>query len=282
MAGEVSSGQDLLLPATNWVSGSMPDMSAIVRIGEILSDLDRDSGKLPPTELYNEGWMLRLCLDWFSRQRSATGPLQALDEADWYSEALLPSAFLPRHRGDRLAESWTHADGVIGHFDIGKESVGGLTLKPDARQIVVTEAKMFSKLSSGVKNASYFNQAARNVACIAEVLGRAELEAAEMDKIGFYVIAPQRRIDEGVFSDVIEKPNIQSVVNRRVSEYEDESKIEWFEREFIPVLERADVRCISWEELIEDIDKADNEFGRALQSFYQKCVRFNEWVGRRF
>ena len=32
----------------------------------------------------------------------------------WYSEALLPSAFLARVREDKLAEFWTHADGVIG------------------------------------------------------------------------------------------------------------------------------------------------------------------------
>ena len=147
----------------------------IDRIAEILSRVDGDSPPIRRTEVYNEGWMLRLCLDWFSENRSASGTLLFDSSSDWYSEALLPSAFLPKERGDRLAESWTHADGVIGDFDIGKENIGGLSLKPDARQFVVTEAKMFSKLSSGVKNAGYFNQAARNVACIAEVIRLANL-----------------------------------------------------------------------------------------------------------
>jgi hypothetical protein len=29
---------------------------------------------------------------------------------------MVPSAFRASERGDKLAESWTHADGVIGHF----------------------------------------------------------------------------------------------------------------------------------------------------------------------
>ncbi len=39
---------------------------------------------------------------------------------------------------------------------------------------------MFSKLSSGVKNANYYNQAARNVACIAEVLRRGNKKPDEL------------------------------------------------------------------------------------------------------
>jgi len=30
---------------------------------------------IPPTELYNEGWMLRLVLDWFDRNREINSPL---------------------------------------------------------------------------------------------------------------------------------------------------------------------------------------------------------------
>ena len=59
------------------------------------------------------------------------------------------------------------------------------------------------------------------------------------------------------------------MVNRRVSEYDDSFKSEWFERQFVPVLEHTDVRCASWEEFIEDIHKADHEFGQGLQLFYQ-------------
>ena len=73
--------------------------------------------------------------------------------AGWFSEAWLPSAFLPRYRGDPLAESRTHADGVMGHFAIGDRGAVDLALRPDAGQFVVIEAKIAGRLSPGVKNA---------------------------------------------------------------------------------------------------------------------------------
>ena len=50
---------------------------------------------------------------------------------------------------------------------------------PDARQFVLLEAKLFNRLSSGVKNAPFFDQAARSVACMAEVLRRADREPVQ-------------------------------------------------------------------------------------------------------
>ena len=50
---------------------------------------------------------------------------------------------------------------------------------------VVIEAKMFSKLSPGVTNAKYFNQAARNVACMAEIANRAGIDPASFEDIAF-------------------------------------------------------------------------------------------------
>lgn len=72
---------------------------------------------MPPTHLYNEGWMLRLVLDWLDRHRDLEHPLALHEGARWYSEALLPSRFLRDEHGDPLAESHTHADGLIGHFE---------------------------------------------------------------------------------------------------------------------------------------------------------------------
>ncbi len=62
---------------------------------------------------------------------------------------------------------------------------------------VVLEAKMFGNLSAGVKNASYFNQAARNVACIAELLKRPGRPVTEFKALGFYVLAPASQIRQG-------------------------------------------------------------------------------------
>ena len=145
------------------------------RIRVLLESCSDEIPLFPPTLIYNEGWLLRLVLDWFSRNKIPNHPLNFQEDARWFSEALLPSAFLSRFRGDPLAENWTHADGVVGHFSIGDQGKADLSLRHDATQLLVLEAKMFSELSSGVTNAGYFNQAARNVACIAEVFHRVNM-----------------------------------------------------------------------------------------------------------
>ncbi len=124
---------------------------------------------MPSTELYNEGWLLRLTLDWFKQNGQSAHQLKFFSEAKWYSEARLRSPFLPEYRGDNRAESHTHADGIIGHFDIGLNNKAEATLSKEAKQFIVIEAKLGSNLSPGVKNAPGYDQAARSAACIANL-----------------------------------------------------------------------------------------------------------------
>jgi len=140
------------------------------RVLEMLRSASTGNPSFPPTVLYNENWMLRVVLDALVSGGTSSQAIPVTEGARWYSEALLPSAFLARVRGDPLAESYTPADGVIGQFQIGGVGKGDLVLDPDAKQLSVIEGKMLSGLSRGVKNAKYFDQAARNVACVAEVL----------------------------------------------------------------------------------------------------------------
>jgi hypothetical protein len=179
------------------------------RIQTLLVHCSNDKRHFPPTTLYNEGWMLRLAIDWFARNKTENYPMTVPQDSTWYSEALLPSTFLPRYRGDKHSESWTHADGAIGHFEIGSSGDGDLSVLPHAKHFVVIEAKMFSKLSTGVKNASYYNQAARNVACIAEVLRRVDKKPMELSSLGFYDFAPKSQIDDGIFIQQMTRKHIK-------------------------------------------------------------------------
>jgi hypothetical protein len=229
--------------------------------------------RFPPTVLYNENWMLRLVLDRLV-DRGTSSLVPVAPGATWYSEALLPSAFLARFRGDPLAESYTHADGVVGHFRIGGNGKGDLVLLPEAAQLTVIEGKMFSKLSSGVSNARYFDQAARNVACIAQVLCVSNLSPADVGWLGFHLVAPREQITLGVFEDLVTKESIRGKVRRRVAEYEG-GRDDWLERWFLPTLDRLEVGVLSWEELVDEVVSEDEEVGRRLEEFYQMCVRFN-------
>jgi hypothetical protein len=244
------------------------------KVQSLLESCSTAKACFPPTILYNEGWMLRLTLDFFSTLRIPNHILSVPEGSRWYSEALLPSTFLPRSRSDSLAESWTHADGVIGHFKIGKGAKANLVLSPDATHFVVLEAKMFSKLSSGVKHASYFDQAARNVACMAETMKRAPCSHSKFTSLGFYVLAPQTQIEQGIFAADLNRDSIKGKVERRVKEYGEQD--DWFMQWFIPTLARIKIEALSWEELIDTIRNHDPDAGHELNEFYKLCLQYNQ------
>jgi len=240
----------------------------------LLESLASETSHFPPTILYNEGWLLRIIVDWFATHPVNDHPLTLLEGSTWFSEALLPSAFLARYRGDPLAEASTHVDGVIGHFSIGKTGKADLSLQPDARQFVVLEAKLFSGLAPGVAKARYYDQAARSVACMAEVLCRANRDPANLDGFGFCVLAPASQMDKQMFTEFLDKESIRAKVERRAGEYPGD-KDRWFSEWFQPALQRIEIRSISWEELIQAIKKNDKEAGEAIESFYQRCIKYN-------
>ncbi len=49
----------------------------------------------------------------------------------------------------------------------------------------------------------------------------------------------------------------------------------WFRDWFEPTLQRIDVRCLSWEDVIETISFHSPDSGQFIDSFYGKCLRFN-------
>jgi len=246
------------------------------RVAEMLLKCGTEVAILPPTDLYNEGWLLRLVLDWFERSHLEGHPLSLFDDARWYSEALLASRFLPTRRGDPLAESYTHADGVVGHFDISPGERGEATLRKDARQFIVIEAKLASALSKGVKNSPDYGQAARNAACIAHAVHVAEVEPTALASLAFYVVAPEQQIQSGVFEDLVTKKRIRNQVKSRVAQYGGVHDL-WFEEAFLPTLERMAVDLLSWESIIDQIKQHDANSG--LLEFYQQCLRFNPMRG---
>lgn len=242
-------------------------MTIEARVAEILLSVGDERSPLRPTELYNEGWMLRLILDWAERHADDSHPLHFLPQARWCSEGLLASQFLPRFRGDPLAETWTHADGVVGHFVVGNSGRGDIALTADATQFLVIEAKLNSPLSARTRNAPDFDQAARNVSCVAEVLRRAKRRPESLKKIGFFLIAPKSQIEAGVFGDLLSRESLRGKVKERVRPYQgdkDRWSADWLE----PTLSAVDVRCISWESLIQ-------KAGPSYAMFYERCLNFN-------
>jgi hypothetical protein len=246
----------------------------VERIKAMLEACEAGTASFPPAELYNEDWLLRILLDWFARHGGDRYPLSPMLGAHWFSQAWLPSAFLSRYRGDRLAEARTHADGVLGHFDIGDPGTAALSLSAAAHQLVVVEAKLYARLSAGVRNAPYYDQAARSVACMAETLRRVDKSPEAMDVLSFIVLAPQARLDDGIFEWDLALDAIRRKVRRRVEDYGGE-RDHWFRNWFLPTWRRIEVRSLSWEDVIDTIAFHSLEDGHVIDSFYGQCLRFN-------
>jgi hypothetical protein len=253
----------------------------IKRISRLLGLCDSKSRVMPPTDLYNEGWMLKVVLDWFSQQAIDKHPLSFAEHSRWYSEILLPSPFLPRSRKDPLAEAYTHADGAIGHFTVGRSGKGDINLNADARQLVIIEAKMFSRLSRGIKNFKDYDQATRTTACIAKELSIAQVPVEEISVLGFYVIAPEKQLElEPTFNSYLRKESMTDKVKQRVEAYgsdrETNQKNEWYQEWFLPTIQKIDIRALSWEEIIEYIISNDSDSGISQKKFYDNCLKYNQ------
>ena len=243
-------------------------------IAEMLGRSGSSEQVFPATELYNETWMLRLILDWFAKNDTPGHPLNFSKNCRWFSEGLIPTPFRPRFQKDPLGEARTHADGIVGHFKVGEKGKADVQLSPEATHLICLEAKMFSKLSAGVSHAGYYNQAARYVACMAEMLLRTDRPPERFNRIGFYVLAPAEQIVSGVFASQASMESVLYIVQRRVSEYGGE-KDRWFKQWFLPTLDRIEIQCLSWESIACSITETDPVFGGQLQHYYDKCLAYN-------
>lgn len=258
----------------------------LIRILRTSEDIEH--GLLPPTAVFNEGWMLRLVLDAIQEINLANHPLKCLAGARWFSEAMLLSRFRARARRDSLSEGFTSADAVLGHFDFRPSTKSGLTLRPDATQFVVVEAKMFSNLSSGTRNAPGFDQAARNVACMAEAIAASGVPLGNFKSIGFFVLAPKfelrRRLNSNL-EECLKSESLRMAVEQRIVAYEAQNRPEsaelraWQRENFEPLFDYL-VRCnrialISWEDCIASIGKAAPSTGQELAAFYERCLKLS-------
>ena len=247
----------------------------VERIRDMLERSVTRGRVMPPTELFNEGWLLRLALDWFAGRPDVSHRMNVSVGAKWYSEALLPSRFAARSQSDSLKETHTHVDGVIGHFRIGQTGDGDLALESDATHFVVLEAKLNSKLSLGVKNAPGFDQAARSVACMAHAMSVAKLRPEQTARLGFFVIAPASQIKRGVFASELAKDSLCQKVERRVCAYIDKTYDKWFSYWFLPVLDGIEVDSLSWVDVRTAIEAHDGEAGQWFGEFYEHCLYYN-------
>jgi hypothetical protein len=243
-------------------------------LSELISSLNSKTPNFRPTEIYNECWLIKLVLNHASTIQGDDFPLSFLAGSTWFSEGLLPTPFKARERPDPLSESRTNADGVIGHLRIGEEGKADLSLKKDAAQFTVLEAKIQAPLSKGITHAPWYDQAARNVACMAETLALSGVQPAALARLDFIVLAPREAIDQGKFSSEMDPESIQKKVKKRVDAYGGEME-EWYQDHFRPTFEKIHLEALSWEEAIHWISRHKPKIAGQLSAFYNLCLKYN-------
>ena len=241
-------------------------VTAIQRAQELLAACGHEGAVLPPTLLYNEGWLLRLVLDWYFSHPSETRLVPFAPKARWYSEALLPSRFFR----SKKREGYTHADAVVGHFEI-RPSRGDVILAKAATQLLVIEAKLGSPLSPGTRHAPTFNQAARNVACVLNMVDLAGRRAGEVSDLGFFIFAPRERLID--FETALQPAAIEAAIRERDLGADGHDK--WCIGVVAPEVQRMQLKAVAWENLLDEITTADATNGGQLKAFYAKCCQYN-------
>jgi hypothetical protein len=206
--------------------------------------------------------------------RFRDGLLSFEEDATWFSEAMLPTKFTARKRGDMKAESRTNVDGVIGHIEVGVEGKADFHLVENATQLIVVEAKLNSKLTEYVSNVSDYDQAARTVAYMAETLKRKNIHPDKMLSLAYYVLAPEKRIVNSNFKELVDECSIRNKVRKRVDDYGDAGDYkEWFTECFEPTLNEIDLDVISWESAIEQLPESKSK--ERVKQFYQLFLDYN-------
>jgi hypothetical protein len=243
-------------------------------VSDLISKYNPAYPNFRPTEIYNENWLVKIIMHQAAYIDDPGFPLGFLPGSTWFSEGLLPTPFKPRFRGDPLGESRTHADSVIGHFRIGEKGKADLELSRDAQQFSVVEAKINTPLSSGITHARYYDQVARNVACMAEVVAIADVDPASLSRLDFIVLAPQDSISKGTFSKEMTKISIMDKVRRRTDAYEG-YMYGWFTKHFTPTLDMLHLHSLSWESVITWISDGIPIVADDLRKYYALCLEYN-------
>ncbi|MCJ7734098.1 MAG: hypothetical protein MUP11_06080 [Anaerolineales bacterium] len=248
---------------------------------DLLASYNPESPNFRPTEIYNESWLVKIVLHLASTIQDQDHALSFLLGSSWFSEALLPTAFKSRYRKDSLGESRTNADGVIGHFRIGHQAKADFELLETAKQFTVVEAKVGSPLSKGIINDPEFDQAARNVACMAETLAQADLKPMKLDRLEFIVLAPEKSIEKGIFAEKMTKSSLQYKTKQRVDAYKENDEKHylelntWYEEYFLQTMQKIRLVSLSWESVIGWLSDHKPAIEDPLAAYYELCKRFN-------
>ena len=277
------------------------------------SDKEDEKNKSPiaRSEVFNETWMLRLTLalihdykngdgefctlsdDHDNKTKKALKRIRAAVTKRWISEGGLEPAF------EEEGTTWT--DAILGDVRLRGESADDnekaktesnkrkielAGISNNNASVVIVEAKMGSELASGITHADDYNQAARNIACLATLLMKKSPNKDDSEALAknsaFYVFAPKSKIDE--WKDSEKDPNAMietawsTISNQKRTlkrtAREEEKNIEDLKEFVTPIVNNS--IAISWEEVIESMKADTTGACETSKWFYEEtCAEYD-------
>ena len=229
------------------------------------SEPEKDGGKfMCPTDVYNEGWMLKLTLAFLigmpddANLSDDLKQIRMAAKAGWMAEGRLHPAF--EH------EQCTHADAVLGDIEVDKDKKWCATLKKKATKFVVIEAKLGSDLSKGTKNAKDFDQAARTVACMAYEMAK---KGNQDVPASYYLLLPEK--NENKNHDMVKNAK-EKAKNEAVSpgngnhRFRDDPKISI--DKFCDSCDSITCKMLTWDKIVAEFSKEDSDEAKWLKGYY--------------
>jgi len=232
-------------------------------IEQVLHSIENGTEKkvsnVNPTEIFNEGWMIRLLVYQSLKDKiNIDGLIDFNSVKNWSSEGLISSPFV---KTSKNKEGYTHADMSLGDFSINYESRGDIIVNENASTFGIIEAKMKSNLSQKTTNAPNYNQASRNLACIAENVKN------ESCQTFFAVVAP---------SKMIEKHNISGQVEKDIMIHQISKRFELsglaVDMELIKRAKKCRIKVLSYEDWIDMLSDKSKD---VINEFYMNCLKWN-------
>ena len=240
-------------------------MEAILSLIKTLEGEHPPHPRMNPTEIYNEGWMTRLLVHYSVQENITIQEIDFKELKNWTSEGLISSPFI---KASKLREGYTHADMALGDFEIDFEKRGQINVKKNAKLFGILEAKMKSPLSKGTRHVPQYNQASRNIACIAyNTIGKDT-------KIFFGVVAPEITLTNHKIAEKLHPDNFKKEIRSRFAKHKEKNLTEAESEEAtLAKLESIRTFVLSYEDWIQAFEGKDcyNE----LSSFYGLCKKWN-------
>ena len=232
------------------------------------------------SEVYNETWLLRMvlsCLHDYKGDFNASCPKEEREilnrirdavRVRWISEGGLRPTL--KNEGTTWTDAIIGAVGIKDDVDdeLDSETKRGIVLNRENKNVgvVVIEAKVGSKLSKGTRNYPEYNQAARNIACLAQLVmdDRCDL----VDKCSFVVLGPREHIKswEGLIDNQKRVGNALDVIKAHLTHRRTDDD------RFVSVASiiASNSMAISWESIIDAL------VNQRLRDFYDSVIEENQ------